>query len=479
MRWSEARARLAAALAGIGRQPHVAVPATLTALWLFAMPVYLASVYYTFALENPGLFMYDYSYFYFAVERFALNPLALYEDPAYLYPPPAVLAFLPARWASAPVGYVVLGPVLFASLGAAYAWALKLWEREAFRAGGRVGRGREQGERAAQQVRATQRVAPTEDSVPVQTPRQPGGLGTPTRVALLIIALGSGPTFQNLRYAQVNVLILLASLAFLHLVQRGKPGWGALALAGGFWVKLLPIVLLPLGLWRRWPRLAIGTLAGLVAVPLVLAPVVPLELYREYVTERLPAFSGATDLGPMSNSIQASLTRWAYPAEALIGSEVARASLFARIVGAGLGGAVIFVATLAAWTGKLGRVRAGFVVLAILPATIPLGWEHTFVLAIPLLLVALAEARRQRAAVRWIVGLAALAFFAQRLPPPQMAALVEALPRFVVELYVARLWLAVLALVGLVLAPAVWAGATKNAPPTTASGAKGRIREAR
>ena len=278
MRWSDVHD----GLAELRAQPHVAVPALLTGLWLLAMPVYLASVYYAFALDYPDLFLVDYSFFHYAAERFAANPLALYEDPEYLYPPPAVLAFLPATLVSGPVGYVALGPILFVGLGVAFAWALRLWEREA------------SGSESASDARV---------------------FGTPTRVALLVIALGSGPTFQNLRYAQVNVLMLLAALAFLHLVQRGKPGWGALALTGGFWLKLLPLALLPLGLWSKWPRLALGALVGLVAVPLALLPVLPLELYREYLFERLPAFSGATDLGSMSNSIQASVTRWAFPME--------------------------------------------------------------------------------------------------------------------------------------------------------------------
>ncbi|MEM1054790.1 MAG: glycosyltransferase family 87 protein [Bacteroidota bacterium] len=434
MHWADVREGLREGLREVAVRPHLAVPAAMMGAWLLAMPVYLSAVFYDYALDEPDLFLVDYSFFHYAALRFVENPLALYVDPEYLYPPPAVLVFLPATWASGPVGYITLGPLIFGALAVAYAWALRIWEREA---------------------------ADLQPSLPRHGGRErQSGSGlrvpsTPVRLALLLVALGSGPTFQNLKYAQVNVLVLLSALAFLHLAQRGKPGWGALALSGGFWLKLLPMALLPLALWKRWPRLAMGTLAGLVAVPVLLLPLIPLELYREYVFERLPAFSGATDLGSMSNSIQASITRLGYPIQVVVRGGMLPASGLASAVAVTIGVGVLGAATIAAWMGRLGRVRAGFVILAILPAVVPLGWEHTFVLAVPLLLVVLAEAERQPVWIRVLVALAALAFFAQRLPPPQMAFLVDLLPRPVIDLYMARLWLATLGLIGLGLAPAL------------------------
>ncbi|MEM6326516.1 MAG: glycosyltransferase family 87 protein [Bacteroidota bacterium] len=424
MRWRES-ARAACREVGW----PLGIPAVLAGAWLLAMPVYLATIFYAHALAHPEVFVYDYAFFRFAAERFAHTPLALYADPEYLYPPPAVLAFLPATWTSQPVGYIASGPLIAGGLGVAYLWAVRLWEE-------------------------TDGTASVPASVPGQSvPRRT--LSPAVRAALLIVALGSGPTFQTLKYAQVNGWMLLSALAFVHLVQRGRPGWGALALIGGFWLKLLPLALLPLGLGRRWPRLAMGALAGLVALPLVLLPVVPWELYREYALERLPAISGMTDLGALSGSLQASLTRLEYPIEVIIRGGMVEASPLARVAGAMVGAGVLGVTTLAAWTRRIGTVRAGFVVLAVLPVAIPLGWEHTYVLALPLLLVALAEAGDRPVAVRGLVMLAALAFFAQRLPPPQTAALVDALPRAVLDLYAARLWLATLGLIGLGLAPAL------------------------
>ncbi|HIL57932.1 MAG TPA: DUF2029 domain-containing protein [Rhodothermales bacterium] len=414
------------------------LPAAVLGAWLLAMPVYLATVYYAFVWQNPDLIVVDYSFFHHAERRFVHNPLVLYADPEYLYPPPAVLAFIPTTWVPLRVGYVMAGPMIAVQIALAAWGALRLWERER----GRV-------------------------------------LPSAVRWALVIVALGSGPAFQNLRYAQVNVLMLLTVLAFLALVQRERPGWGALALTAGFWLKLLPLALLPLGLSRRWPRLAMGAAAGLVLVPLALLPVVPLELYREYLFERLPTFSGITDVGPMANSIQASLTRLTVPESALVRGLKLPATAAASAAAGLVGVTVLAAAVWSAWTGRVGRVRAGFVILAILPAVIPLGWEYTFILALPLLLVALVEARERAGWVQALVGLAAFAFWAQRLPPPQMQILADALPRGVLDLYLARLWLAVLGLVALGLAGPVGGGARESPGASAAPGLLRGIRARR
>ncbi|MEL6615846.1 MAG: glycosyltransferase family 87 protein, partial [Bacteroidota bacterium] len=349
MRWAESAAR---GLRSLWRQPHLAVPAALSAAWLPLMPVYLAATFYAFALAEPQHFIVDYSWFHEAALRF-FGGEPLYADPEYFYPPPAVLAFWPTTWVGTVTGYIASGPLIFAGLAACFVWTLRLWARE------------------------------TGEAIP-----------RATQVALLIVGLGSGPVFQNLKYAQVSVLLLASALAFLHLVQRGRPGWGLLALAGGFWIKLLPLALAPLGLvrqraetpeasgasaWRQRLRWAAGGVAGFVVLPLALLPWVPWRLYREYALERFPAFSGLTDQGGLSTSIQASITRLDLPIEVAVGSGMLPATPLATALAGAVGALVVGGALWAAWAGRIGIVRAGLVILAVLPAVVPLGWEHTFV----------------------------------------------------------------------------------------------------
>lgn len=389
------------------------------------MPVYLAATFYAFALAEPQHFIVDYSWFHEAALRF-FGGEPLYADPEYFYPPPAVLAFWPTTWLGKVAGYIASGPLIASGLAACFAWALRLWERE------------------------------TGEAIP-----------RATRIALLVIGLASGPVFQNLKYAQVNVLVLASALAFLHLVQRGRPGWGMVALAGGFWLKLLPLALAPLGLLRQRPRSpvasgatpmrqrlgwAAGGAAGFVLVPLALLPWVPWGLYREYAAERFPAFSGLTDSSGLSNSIQASITRLDLPIEVVTQSGMLPATPLATALAGAVGAVVVGGALWSAWAGRIGVVWAGLIVLAVLPAVVPLGWEHTFVLAVPLVLVSLAEAGRQGPLARTLVAFCAVAFFAQRPPATWMLVLVDALPRWCIDLYLTRLWAAVLVLIGLAFA---------------------------
>ena len=187
MRWRERASggAFARSLRSLWRQPHLAVPAALSALWLLAMPAYLAVTFYGAALASPEGFIVDYSWFREAALRLFSDPATLYADPEYFYPPPAALLFWPTTWVSAVTGYILSGPLLFAGLAVAFAWALRLWERET-------------GET----------------------------LGLATRLALLVVALGSAPTFQNLKYAQVNVLVLLSALAFLDALPAPEAGLG-------------------------------------------------------------------------------------------------------------------------------------------------------------------------------------------------------------------------------------------------------------
>lgn len=410
MRWPSP-ARLGDAWREVGWP--LGIPAVLSAVWLAVMPVYLARTFYAFALAEPQQFLADYSFFHEAALRFFADPATLYADPEYFYPPPGVLVFWPTTLVGKVPGYILSGPIIFATLAVAVVWALRLWEQE-------------RGE----------------------------PLGTATRASLIVIALGSTATFQSLKYAQVNGLVLVSAVAFLALCQRERPGWAALALAGGFWLKLLPLVLLPLGLGARWRQLAAGTLVGFIALPLALLPLVPAELYHEYARDRLPHLSGLTDWSALNGSIPASITRLGLPIEVVRHSGMLPATPLASALAAVVGMLVIGAATLAVWTRRVGIVRGGAVVLGVLPAVVPLGWEHTYALALPLLLLGLTEAGRLTVAGKVLVFLCALAFFAQRPPPPMMAELAEALPRACIDLYLARLWLAVLVLTGVVLGPA-------------------------
>ena len=125
-------------------------------------------------------------------------------------------------------------------------------------------------------------------------------LGWPLRASLLLIGFATAPVFHNLKYGQVNVLVLAIGLGFLWLLRKDRPFAAALVLSVGFWLKLYPLALVLLGLRRGWAaRGALGLLVGIVAVPLVLLPIVPAELYRQYTKTEM-VFDDRLSLGSLN-----------------------------------------------------------------------------------------------------------------------------------------------------------------------------------
>src|SRR5690606_181748 len=217
-RWPEPMGGLRTVPARWREVPHLGVPAALGALAVLLLPGYLYVRQYRHVLAEPDGFVYDFSFFYQAGQRFLADPAALYADVQYLYPPPSVVPFLTTvalpQWAAYlawNAGVVALAVVCFRRV-------LRLYARP--------------------------------EAEPVARPLTRG---------LVLIGLGSGPLLQNLKYGQVNVLVLLTDLLFLNGLRRDRPLRAALALCGGFWLKLYPLVLIPLA-WgvRRPGRLVFG-----------------------------------------------------------------------------------------------------------------------------------------------------------------------------------------------------------------------------
>lgn len=355
------------------RDPFVGAAGVVSALGALAMGPYLWARKLRHVAAEPDAFVWDFSYFYRAAERFVADPLTLYADPEYFYPPLSVLAFLP--WLAFPEAAAFHLAVLadFVLMGVCGVLAVRLWERHA------------------------------------------GASSAGARWAAVLFALASAPTFQTLKYGQVGPLVLLSGLAALGWLGR-KPGGAGLALAAGFWLKLYPLALAPLGLMRAGRvRFAVALAAGLVLAPLVLLPVVPAPLYAEYVGERAERIGGTTSTYALNQSLPSALERAMRPAEAALNNRspaavrpgVQRAT---AALGVLLLGAIFWLA----FRGAIGTTAAGFIVLALLPFLSNFGWEHSYVLALPLVQAAFLESSRGRGRV--VAGLAVACFLFPMLP---------------------------------------------------------------
>lgn len=387
------------------------MPAAVGALGLAAMLPYLYARQFRLVLGDADPFVLDFSYFYRAAARFVADPLTLYAGlHEYIYPPPSVLAFVP--WLALPggVAYVTFAVLSLPVLGVAVWLALGLYER-AFE----------------------EQLAPA------------------LKASLVLVALGSGPAFQNVKYGQVGALVLLAGVLFLRW-SGGRRLWAAgLALGAGFWLKLYPLVLAPLGLPRPRGRALAGLALGLLGPPLALLAVVPPALYRHYVAVVLPYWSDATDPFVLNGSVVGVLTRLEAPTAALLISRVEAVSAFTRVVNAATAVGLLGGLHAAVLARRLRPEVAGMALLAAAPAVSGLGWEHTYVLALPLALFTLVAARRRSAAARALVATAVLALMVPTPPHAAQELLVARAPRVVLDLLYARPLLLTLGLMAAVV----------------------------
>ncbi len=406
------------------REPVLGLLAGLSAGLLALYPFWLSARVYLPVLSGAQETVADFSFYYDAAERFVAGA-ALYPDAyGFMYPPPSIVLFAPLAALPMPVGFI-LSVIGIALLSALCVWlTLWLWEE----ASGEV-------------------------------------LAQPVKVSLLLIGLATAPVFQNLKYAQVNVLVLLTGLGFLALLRADRPFAAALVLSGGFWLKLYPLALALLGLRRGQAlKLIAGFAVGLVVVPVVLLPLVPLELYRQYAFDLVPFWSGITNMDALNQSIVGVLEHIKQPVTDYLRSHDTTLASSTKLVNFLATGGLLGGFYAAYFLGRLSRPVVGVAILAVTPVISGLGWEHTYVLALPLFLFILLAARNRGRVAQVFAAASVFVFMIPKLPSPVIDWSLSTWPRPVVDVFYARFLIVTLVLL-IVLAVWLW----RRAPQTTSA----------
>ncbi len=383
-------------------------------LVLAAFPVYWAAASLVPLFGGSTGHAGDFVYYHAAGTRLRAAPATFYADESLIYPPPsgvpfALVSFLPIAW-----GYVLFAALTVAALAA----SLRIVEQ--------------------------------------MLPERPAGWA---RAAWWAVGMAAAPALQNVKFGQVNAFVLLAALVFVRAVarpeahgtaRRAAMAWGGAALAAGAWLKLYPLALALFALRRRtWPALA-GLVAGVAVIPLAALPLVPPGLYRVFWAERLAAVASQPTPAVFNAGLPAVVERLRLPPEALLVYTSAPFGAAATAVAALVLAGGIAAAALA-WHRGWRTAWAALAVLAVVPAASTLGWEYTFVLALPAFLVLLAEARRGPVGVRLVAIAAVGAWLLQKPPEGAMRWAVAHVPEPILDAFAARLVLALAALAG-----AVW-----------------------
>jgi hypothetical protein len=343
-----------------------------TLLWILACASIVLLIYEASTLvrsvlrplvDNPQVVQTDFHYYYQAAQRFSAGRTGVYDMTddviaGFAYPPPAIVPFIwLAKW---PLGTAFLAftiasyLVLFASLRQ---WLVHL-------------------ERTGRPV----------DRV--------------SRTAVLLIALALGPTYMNAIFGQVNAFVLATAVAFVCLAPRAALR-AAVLLALGTWLKIYPIVLAAIALWDRRTRRALAWMAvALGAIGLLTMVILPYREFEMFFLEVLPARADKTAIHIVNQSLVAFLERFRHAPDLFLywtGNEAVTVSRMLRLVNAGFAAlAVIFI-----WKRPGDDALKAACLIALVAVIAPLGWGHTYVMVLPLIvyqLISMKDGRRLTAA---------------------------------------------------------------------------------
>ena len=391
-------------------------------LWILAgvsiaLLVYEAGTLITAVLlplvENPNAIQTDFHYYYDAAVRFRGDRGRLYQlsddvIAGFAYPPPAILPFVP-------LSYLPLGASLMlftlgsyaALLAAVIAWCRHL---------------QQQGVAVDRRMRA----------------------------AVCVIAMAFAPTYMNAVFGQVNAFVLACSVGFVALLSR-RPGTAGALLAAGFWLKIYPVLTAVVGLWNRraWRPLAFAVVAS-AALILITLLVIPWSAYVVFTGDVLPARFDKTAVHIANQSLLAFLERFALaPVQFLnwTGEEAVTVAPALRALNWGIGVAVMAMLWRRAVHGpRVEAVDSTAGVVALAAVIAPLGWGHTFVFVLPLVILHLVSLHDARPTAKAIVGLCVAAMM---IPATRRFSLVEQLMPWAQNLFYSRYLLAALVLIAL------------------------------
>ncbi len=308
-------------------------------------------------------FIADFQFFYEGAQRFLEDPYLLYEENThdgfllieregridYGYPPPAVLLFVSFAFLSIRAAYLaftVFSVVLTALCVMLFKW-LYDWNRK----------------------------------------RSVWDLKWWT---ILAFAFASGPTYVTYVFGQVNAVVLILCLMYIACILDERFVLAGFIVGVGFWLKFYPVFLLALAPFEKRPlRLLFASALSIVLIPLILQPILPLELYRRYFFEVYPGLADQTAPHIYNQSVIGWLTRFVEPL-----------SMYYNW-GPLLVDARVKVANLLAMAAVFGWIMVGYYrhrerkllhyacILAASPIVVTYGWGGTYMLALPLVMLAM------------------------------------------------------------------------------------------
>ena len=362
-------------------------------------------------LDNPNAIQTDFHYYYEAAVRFRGDASQLYlptDDviAGFAYPPPAIVPFVALSQVSLGVAFLIFTVASYtAVLGATWMWLNYLRDR-----------GRE--------------------------------IDTKTTIAITLVALALGPTYMNAIFGQVNAFVLEGAVVFVVLAVP-RPIESGVALAAGAWLKIYPAMLAAAAAWdrRMWKAAGYAAIAAIV-IAIVALPIVPFESYRAFL-DVLAARGDKTALHITNQSLMGFIERLRVAPDLFLnwtGKEAVTVSVGIRALNWIFGAAVIGLLWSRAKANADAAVHSAAALIALAAVIAPLGWGHTYLLVLPLVIAHLGSLRTSSIVPAIIVGCCMIALM---VPAGRRFSIIEQWPAWLQNVAYSRYLFATLILMAL------------------------------
>jgi len=323
-------------------------------LLVFITGIYILSTKYIIPVFNNEItFIHDFSFYKAAAERFINDPSDIYnatdlqQELSYLYPPPAVLIFLPFAGNELASSYLVFLVTSFLFLVAAVFILIRTAE------------------------------------LILKSP-----LTNNQKIIIYIISAGNTPVYMNFQSSQIGTILIFIVALFLYLIIKQKYFPAGIILSLGVLIKIYPVFLILTGYGKGTAKKFLsGFILSLILIPLLSLTLMPVSVYNEFIFHILPGLASYTELNAYNQSLIPVILRFFSNTDG--GWLLVEIPLYLKLIN------YFFLLTLIVYTGyKLLKTKQpeeislySLIILAAIPVFSTFGWGHLYILALPIIML--------------------------------------------------------------------------------------------
>lgn len=200
----------------------------------------------------------------------------------------------------------------------------------------------------------------------------------------LILCMSAAPSFLDSSFGNVNSLVLLLCVVYVWFFSRQKIVLAGIILSIAFWLKLYPaLLLLSLIKTNRKASLIGGFSSGVAVIFVTSLFFVPLQVFKEFFIEIVPAYSGQTITHVFNQSLLPAILRIFSSTKTFFSYDYILIPAPIRIVTSTLIILLLSVYCFLNW--KCRSSSAVFIagLCNFIPLITPIGWGYTFVMLYP------------------------------------------------------------------------------------------------